>query len=278
MVSSEDRDNRPIDRVSDHFNASCVLEDTPRIFQATIKLWCESEGLTWQPGRQLDRLDPPPITVSQEFLEPSDDTSDLRSSTSRSHQLNHSQPPVSTGAGWEDYDRFREWELHGRTIKTEWVKPGNWKKWDCFKFGFEYRDPATGELRDGDVVRADPRSPDAQPPAPPDMPNTLYEKLHQGQKGPANEAVPVEGVVVVEEIVVITFRVGRKFVTVRSSLHLSLLIILSNGKSLFVLLGFLSCSTRGLLARLDLDVKFAHISRQCYIRRSRTQMWSDSGR
>ncbi|RSL69131.1 hypothetical protein CEP54_002467 [Fusarium duplospermum] len=97
---------------------------------------------------------------------------------STGHNLIDTSAPEHTGLGWGGYDR--EWELQGRPIDPESVEEGDWKKWDGVEFGFTYVDPTTGERRDGDVVRADPNSPDAQPPAPEDMPMTLYEKLHQG--------------------------------------------------------------------------------------------------
>ncbi|CAJ0541065.1 Ff.00g078640.m01.CDS01 [Fusarium sp. VM40] len=108
-----------------------------KIFPHAIELSRVTDKMAWVPGQMLGEPDAEtkaPISISQEFIFPGDNT-DTRSSTSRGHQIHHKRPP-GVGAGWGGYDEFYEWQGNGRTINKDWVKPGNWENSEASRITF----------------------------------------------------------------------------------------------------------------------------------------------
>jgi hypothetical protein len=75
--------------------------------------------LYWQPGRVLgpDPQERASISHSQSVVGQSDMSTSILSATCRSHIVSYKRPP-GVGLGWGDFDRFYEWQLHGRKVRT----------------------------------------------------------------------------------------------------------------------------------------------------------------
>lgn len=75
--------------------------------------------LYWQPGRVLgpDPQERAYISHSESFVRPSDMSTSVLSATCRSHIVSYKRPP-GVGLGWGDFDRFYEWQLLGRKVRT----------------------------------------------------------------------------------------------------------------------------------------------------------------
>ncbi|KAM5363688.1 hypothetical protein ACJZ2D_011886 [Fusarium nematophilum] len=177
----EDRDIRRVEKLNDVFTASAPYNDTDQIFRAGIDLSRRGDGLTWTPGRLLgvedDRIKAP-MSESQVFLPPYDEPGGLQSSTSRGHQISHSRP-TGVGAGWGDWDLYREWQFHGRMGKREWVENKHWKKTDGEELSFLSYDAADADGQmpsQEEQVFSPPEPHDATMP----LPQSLHEKFHDG--------------------------------------------------------------------------------------------------
>jgi hypothetical protein len=88
------------------------------IFPAGIALSRASDRLAWEPGQALGVTEEgfiAEISRPPNFLSPADLAGNNQSSTSRGHQLKHARPEI-VGVGWGDWDKHRDWALHGRHI------------------------------------------------------------------------------------------------------------------------------------------------------------------
>lgn len=78
----------------------------------------------WQPGRLLGPDPTAKANISDpeyDFIPLSEMDPNDRSATCSSHIQQHPRPAV-IGVGWGGYDKFREWQLHGRQVKRDAVK------------------------------------------------------------------------------------------------------------------------------------------------------------
>ncbi|KAI1017013.1 hypothetical protein LB504_006691 [Fusarium proliferatum] len=79
----------------------------------------------WKPGRLTGANAAAEAGISDPsrafFFPPSEMDSRNRSATCSSHMQQHSRP-AAVGVGWGGFDRFREWQLHGRQVKRDSVE------------------------------------------------------------------------------------------------------------------------------------------------------------
>ncbi|KAF5003699.1 hypothetical protein FDECE_9767 [Fusarium decemcellulare] len=84
------------------------------MFGAEIQVCRESDGLAYNPGQLVGSGNEEAqiiISMSRQFLSPAQTGMSFQSATSRGHQQKHPRAP-GVGAGWGDWDLFREWKLH----------------------------------------------------------------------------------------------------------------------------------------------------------------------
>lgn len=104
--------------VQDVYTAAAANRDMAVIFPAGIALSRASDRLAWEPGQALGVTEEgfiAEISRPPNFLSPADLAGNNQSSTSRGHQLKHARPEI-VGVGWGDWDKHRDWALHGRHI------------------------------------------------------------------------------------------------------------------------------------------------------------------
>lgn len=90
----------------------------------------EKAGIKFTAG---DLLGPDPegrtmadnISHLRHYEHPSKTTLDMRSATSRGHDIFYSRPPTVC-PGWGAYDQFADWQARGRRLSPDMVKPLNW--------------------------------------------------------------------------------------------------------------------------------------------------------
>lgn len=118
-----DADPRKILKIEDVWTTDAPYKDTARIFAAGIEMSCRQDGLSWKPGQLLglDPLAKALLSYSPTFIPPSESSSNLQSATSRSH-IPKFPRPAGIGAGWGDFDLFRQWQIHGRQVRAEMVE------------------------------------------------------------------------------------------------------------------------------------------------------------
>ncbi|CVK86924.1 uncharacterized protein FMAN_05850 [Fusarium mangiferae] len=79
----------------------------------------------WKPGRLTGANAAAEAGISDPscafFSPPSEMDSRNRSATCSSHMQQHPRP-AAVGVGWGGFDRFREWQLHGRQVKRDSVE------------------------------------------------------------------------------------------------------------------------------------------------------------
>lgn len=185
-------------RIEDVRSFDNPQNDTQFYFRDAIALSRVQDGLEWYPGQLLGNSSraKAPIHTTREFTPPCVSGNDLSSATSRGHMELWPRPP-GVGAGWGDYSLYREWQIHGRLVKKEWVKPGNWKKVDGSIIEFvPSPDSPPGTAGFTFNVQLDgPVDDDSK------LPETLYEQMNRkSQKNrngkyyqPKTEKDPFEG-------------------------------------------------------------------------------------
>ncbi|KAJ3522236.1 hypothetical protein NM208_g12947 [Fusarium decemcellulare] len=128
-LPEHDRDTREIPKAEDVFCAQNPFEDTIRIFPGAIRVSRVRDKLAYEEGQVLgaDQAARDASTTITAFSLPGLPDQSLLSAMSRGFQAKYPRPP-GVGAGWGDWDAFREWQLHGRHIQKTLVEPGNWKR------------------------------------------------------------------------------------------------------------------------------------------------------
>ena len=118
-----DADPRKILKIEDVWTTDAPYKDTARIFAAGIETSRREDGLSWKPGQLLglDPLAKALLSYSPTFIPPSESSNNLQSATSRGH-IPKFPRPAGIGAGWGDFDLFRQWQIHGRQVKGEMVE------------------------------------------------------------------------------------------------------------------------------------------------------------
>ncbi|KAF5592290.1 hypothetical protein FPANT_5449 [Fusarium pseudoanthophilum] len=127
-------DHRHIPKLQDVWIADKPYLSTANIFAKGIKIsglaitvnpgQIPPDGaLCWQPGRVLgpDPQERASISHSESFVRPADMSTSILSATCRSHIVSYKRPP-GVGLGWGDFDRFYEWQLHGRKVQKSMVR------------------------------------------------------------------------------------------------------------------------------------------------------------
>ncbi|KAF5239766.1 hypothetical protein FANTH_9845 [Fusarium anthophilum] len=121
------KDDRRPPRHQDVLNHDAPYKDTAHLFSSPIKMHKLCSGVDLQPGQLLGR-DPEarsPMSQSTTFVKPSELSASTSSATCRAHMMKYSTPPI-VGPDWGDHSRFRQWQLHGRTIKPDMVPNKTW--------------------------------------------------------------------------------------------------------------------------------------------------------
>ncbi|KAF9767049.1 hypothetical protein IL306_000434 [Fusarium sp. DS 682] len=150
-----DKDKRKILMVEDVNPADNPKADTLKFFDIATTISQKADAITWNLGHVLGATDgtkEAPMSTSKAFIPPDVSCTDMSSATSRGHQQRYTRP-AKIGAGWGDYDRFREWQLHGRRLNVDWVEDKQWCPVNAKQVQFRLLGE-NGETQ-GDCVTAD---------------------------------------------------------------------------------------------------------------------------
>ncbi|KAF5566435.1 hypothetical protein FNAPI_1138 [Fusarium napiforme] len=121
-----DRDKRQISMIDDVNNTDDPKEDTLKMFKAAIDISRRADAIYWKPGHILGSANREAlISTSKAFVPPNMSDIDMPSATSRGHHHRYMRL-AKLGAGWGDYDYFREWQLHGRRVDVDMVEERMW--------------------------------------------------------------------------------------------------------------------------------------------------------
>ncbi|KKP04464.1 hypothetical protein THAR02_03408 [Trichoderma harzianum] len=124
-------DTRSVDRPTDVTILDNPAADTNYWLERGNKFVSEVMSDSWRPGQLIGENGSDPATISQSPsyapFNPNLQFSERRSATSTGHILQYERPP-NVGLGWGDYDRFTEWQSHGRQVTKDMVEKKEWRK------------------------------------------------------------------------------------------------------------------------------------------------------
>ncbi|KAI8675547.1 hypothetical protein NCS57_00456100 [Fusarium keratoplasticum] len=189
-----DKDERKILMVEDVNTVDNPKNDTLKLFDIGTAISQKADGITWTPGRVLgatDGTEEAPMSTSKTFIPPDASGADMSSATSRGHHQKYTRPS-KVGAGWGDYDRFREWQLHGRRVEVDWVDKKRWDPENGNEIQFRLLGK-DGETQ-GDRVTADSDGFRPTLSESTTLPESLYEKLTKAKASRDNHRAGRGGV------------------------------------------------------------------------------------
>ncbi|SCN73479.1 uncharacterized protein FFB20_04358 [Fusarium fujikuroi] len=130
----------------------------------------------WQPGRLTGANAAAEAGISdpsRAFFPPSEMDSRNRFATCSSHMQQHPRP-AGVGVGWSGFDRFREWQLHGRQVERDSVEYESFSK--------EPKSTLDFVTETGEVTMTIPMDIEEFKPEPSFLKTlTLWEKLNDGK-------------------------------------------------------------------------------------------------
>ncbi|KAH8879243.1 hypothetical protein GQ53DRAFT_834304 [Thozetella sp. PMI_491] len=185
-IDIEDKDPRVVARIEDVLTTDAPYKDTPRYFKGVSALLGPSAGQgEWEAGRLLGKTSDEQGCISRvtSFVPPAESSANISTATSPGH-VHKFWRPAKVGLGWGDYDRFYEWQSHGRQVKSTMPEKKEWSTDPQAPFTFVSE--STGHeitvnnrlvtLGDTDETNDEERVAPLE---------TLYDKLNRARQGAA---------------------------------------------------------------------------------------------